>query len=263
MSEKEVKTIYPCVPLRGVSIFPNTVVHFDIGRDKSIKALEAAMADERILFVSSQMDENILIPTFDDIYKVGTLIRVNQMLKINGDAVRVLVTGLARAEIEEGFEGGDFMSCTLKQIDDDLGEDGLSVEDKAGLRVLTDLFIEHAALSPQLTDEIVDKTLAEDDPIALVDKMASELAISVQRKQEILEAIPFSERLKLLISVITEENEIAEVEKELAQKVKENVDNNQKEYFLKERMRVIQEELGEDENAQAEADAWLEKLDEL
>lgn len=269
MSEKEIKTkenekeIYPCVPLRGVSIFPNTVVHFDIGRDKSIKALEAAMAGGRMLFVTSQKDENILIPTFDDVYRVGTIVRVNQMLKINGDAVRVLVTGMSRAEIEEAYDGGNYMSCTVREIEDGLSEDGLSVEDKAGLRVVTDLFVEYAALSPQITDEIVDKILAEDDPIVLVDKISSDLAISVQRKQELLEMTPFSERLKLLISVIMEENEIAEVEKELAQKVKENVDNNQKEYFLKERMRVIQEELGEDEDAHAEADAWLEKLDAL
>ena len=263
MSEELTKTIYPCVPLRGVSIFPNTVVHFDIGRDKSIKALEAAMAEGRMLFVSSQKDENILIPTFDDIYEVGTLVRVNQMLKINGDAVRVLVTGMVRASIDEKVERDDYMACTITEIPDLVSEDGLSVEEKAAVRVLTDAFIEYASLSPMITEEIVDKTLAEDDPFALVDKISSELAVPVFKKQELLEAYPFVERVKLLISVINEEIEIGEVEKELAQKVKENVDNNQKEYFLKERMRVIQEELGEDENAQAEADAWLEKLDAL
>ena len=263
MSEQEIKTIYPCVPLRGVSIFPNTVVHFDIGRDKSIKALETAMADDRMLFVSSQKDENILIPTFDDIYEVGTLVRVNQMLKINGDAVRVLITGISRAVITERIDQDGYLACRIKEIVDLLEEKDFGIEEKAGLRVLTDKFIEYAALSPQITDEIVDKTLSEDDPVALVDKISAELAISVAKKQELLEAMSFGARLNLLIEIITEENEIAEVEKELAQRVKENVDNNQKEYFLKERMKVIQEELGEDENAQAEADAWLEKLDSL
>jgi len=262
MSEERKKT-YPCVPLRGISIFPNTVVHFDIGRDKSIKALEAAMAGDRVIFVSSQKDENILIPTFDDIYEVGTLVRVNQMLKINGDAVRVLITGLSRAAIIEKIENEDYLECGVEEIVEKINPEGLTVEEKAGLRVLTDKFIEYSALSPQMTDEIVDKTLAEDNPIGLVDKIAAELAIPVYKKQELLEKMPFGDRLELLIRTITEEIEIAEVEKELAQKVKENVDNNQKEYFLKERMRVIQEELGEDENAQAEADAWLEKLDAL
>ena len=263
MSEQEVKTIYPCVPLRGISIFPNTVVHFDIGRDKSIKALEAAMAGDRMLFVSSQKDENILIPTFDDIYQVGTLVRVNQMLKINGDAVRVLITGISRAKIEEQIEKEEYMACTINEIPDEIDVDALTVEEKAGLRVLTERFIEYSSLSPQMTEEIVDKTLSEDDPVSLVDKMSAEMAIPVFKKQELLEKMPFADRLNLLLEVMTEEIEIAEVEKELAQKVKENVDNNQKEYFLKERMKVIQEELGEDENAQAEADAWLEKLDAL
>lgn len=263
MSEKEVKTIYPCVPLRGVSIFPNTVVHFDIGRDKSIRALEAAMTEGRMLFVTSQRDENILIPTFNDVYEVGTLVRVNQMLKINGDAVRVLVTGLSRASIDQIIEKDDYMACTVDEINEEFDFDDLTIEDKAGLRVLTDKFIEYAALSPQITDDIVDKTLAEDNPVSLVDKISAEIAIPIARKQELLEQTSFSERLKLLITILNEENEIAEVEKELAQKVKESVDNNQKEYFLKERMKVIQEELGEDENPQQEADAWLEKLEDL
>lgn len=263
LQEGDNSPVYPCVPLRGVSIFPNTVVHFDIGRDKSIKALEAAMADNRMMFVSSQKDENILIPTFDDIYEVGTLVKVNQMLKINGDAVRVLVTGVCRAAINKRVDRDNYMACTLDIRTEIIDIEGLTVEEKAGLRVLTDLFIEYSALAQQITDEMVDKTLSEDDPGALVDKIAAELNVSIAKKQVILEASPFGERLKKLIEILTEENEIAEVEKHLAQKVKENVDNNQKEYFLKERMKVIQEELGEDEDAHAEADAWLEKLDSL
>lgn len=255
--------IYPCVPLRGVSIFPNTVVHFDVGRDKSIKALEAAMVENRMLFVSSQVDDTVLIPTFDDIYETGTLVKINQMLKINGDAVRVLVTGICRATIETRIPNDEYLACTVIQQMEDLDPEGLSVQEKAGLRVLVDKFIEYAALSPQLTDEIVDKTLSEENPVALLDKISAEMNVSLAKKQALLEATPFSARLEKLIEVITEEIEIAEVERELAQKVKENVDNNQKEYFLKERMKVIQEELGDDENAQAEADVWLEKLDKL
>ena len=262
MSEEKFKK-YPCVALRGITIFPHTVVHFDIGRDKSIRALESAMANDRMLFVASQKDENILIPTFDDIYEVGTLVRVNQMLKINGDAVRVLITGVSRAVIRGRIENEDYMVCEIEELPETIDIEGMTVEEKAGLRILTDKFIEYSALSPQMTDEVVDKTLSEEDPIGLVDKISAELAIPTFKKQELLERTPFGDRLRLLIETITEEIEIAEVEKELAQKVKENVDNNQKEYFLKERMRVIQEELGEDENAQAEADAWLEKLDAL
>ena len=104
---------YPCVPLRGISIFPNTIVHFDIGRDKSVRALEAAMADDKLIFVSSQKDESVLIPTFNDIYDVGTIVKVKQMLKINGDVVRILVEGINRAKIYTPISDDGYMSCTV------------------------------------------------------------------------------------------------------------------------------------------------------
>ncbi|MBP3816389.1 MAG: endopeptidase La [Firmicutes bacterium] len=255
--------VYPCVPLRGVSIFPDTVIHFDIGRDKSVRALEAAMADDKLIFVSSQKDENILIPTFSDIYNVGTIVKVKQMLKINGDVVRVLVEGIRRAKLDTPISEEGYMSCTLIELPMGVDELALSVEEKAAMRILTDKFIEYAALTNAISDEVVDKVLKEKDPSALVDKMANELAVSCARKQLVLEAEPFYNRINQLIAIISEENDIAVMEKQLAQKVKESVDNNQKEYFLKERMKVIQEELGEDEDPTQEADAWLAKLDEL
>ena len=260
---QETKHIYPCVPLRGVTLFPNTLVHFDVGREKSIRALEAAMADDRLLFVSSQMDETVQIPTFDDIYEMGTLVKVKQMLKVNGDVVRVLVSGVCRARIEEVISEERYMACTLYEIYEEIDGEALNAEEKAGMRLLTDKFIEYASLTDQITDEVVDRTLAESDPAALVDKIAAELNVTTVKKQSILEAMPFGERVKKLVEMIAGENEISRLEKQLAQKVKENVDTNQKEYFLKERMRVIQEELGEDEDAAQEAEKWLAKLDEL
>ncbi len=255
--------VYPCVPLRGVSIFPHTIVHFDIGRDKSIRALEAAMASDRTLFVSTQMDENVLLPKFDDIYETGTLVKVKQMLKINGDAVRVLVNGIARAKVGSIRKEEGYLACSVEIIPDEISEIGLTIEEKAELRILQDAFVKYAALTSHISDDTLDKTLAEEDPGVLVDLIASELEVSTDRKQRVLEGETFGTRLERLISLVSEENEIAEVEKQLAQKVKENVDNNQREYFLKERMKVIQEELGEDENAQDEADEWLNKLDQL
>ncbi len=262
-AESDVRRVYPCVPLRGVSIFPNTIVHFDIGRDKSIKALERAMAGDKLMFVSTQKDESILIPTFDDIYKTGTVVRVKQMLKINGDAVRVLVSGICRAKIDTPISEDGFMSCTVHELPEKVDAQALTVEERASIRIMTDKFIEYAALTNQITDEIVDRTLADNEPASLVDRIAAEIDVSTVKKQAVLEAEPFAERVLKLIGIITEENEIAAIEKQLNQKVKESVDNNQKEYFLKERMKVIQEELGEDEDAQAEADEWLSKLDEL
>lgn len=262
MSE-EAKVLFPCIPLRGVSIFPNTVIHFDIGREKSIRALEKAMADDKLLFVSSQKDENVLIPTFDDIYHVGTIVKIKQMLKIQGDAVRVLVEGICRAELVERIDGESYMSCAVRQIEETAGMEDLPLEDKAAMRILRDSFIEYAALTGQVSDDLVDKAISSENPAAVTDKIANELLISVKRKQKVLEALDLSQRIRILTSVIAEENEIAVIEKELSQKVKENIDNNQKEYFLREKMKAIQEELGVNEDAGIEAADWLKELSEL
>ena len=155
------------------------------------------------------------------------------------------------------------MSCTVFELPEEIDPEVLNVEEKAHLRILTEKFIEYAALSERLNEESIDKVLSETKPSALVDNIANELVLPIAKKQRILEATPFVHRLEVLLSVVSEENEIATVEKELARKVKENVDKNQKDYFLKERMKVIQEELGEEENAMEEADEWLKKLDEL
>ncbi|MEE0741199.1 MAG: endopeptidase La [Emergencia sp.] len=255
--------IFPCIPLRGVSIFPNTVIHFDIGREMSIRALEKAMATDKMMFVSTQKDENVLIPTFKDIYPIGTIVRVKQMLKIQGDAVRVLVEGLCRAEIGEQITEESYMSCTVRKIEEHIEEDDLTLADIAAMRLLTDAFVEYAALSGQVSDETVDKAVSGEVPGAVVDKIANEMLIPCSRKQKVLSELDFSERIKTLTTIIAEENEIAVIEKELSQKVKENIDNNQKEYFLRERMKAIQEELGVNEDAGVEAAEWLKALEEL
>ncbi|WP_419024247.1 endopeptidase La [Emergencia sp.] len=261
--QEERKDLFPCIPLRGVSIFPNTVVHFDIGREKSIRALEKAMATDKLIFVSTQKDESVLIPTFEDIYAIGCIVKIKQMLKIQGDAVRVLVEGICRAEVTERVTEESYMSCTVRRIEEDIDTDSLSMEDKAAMRILTESFIEYAALTGQVTDEVVDKAVSSQMPAVVVDKIVSELMIPCSKKQKVLEALDFSQRIQVLTSMIAEENEIAVIEKELSQKVKESIDNNQKEYFLREKMKAIQEELGVNEDAGIEAADWLKALEEL
>ena len=261
--EEETKTIYPCIALRGVSIFPNTVTHFDIGREKSIRALEKAMSKDKLLFVSTQKDENVLIPTFDDVYGIGTLVKIKQMLKIQGDAVRVLVEGLHRGAIDEVISEEEYMSCTIEPIMEELLEEDFSTEDKAAMRILHENFVKYVALSSHVNDDIVDKVVASGNPLVIVDKIASEMLISCSRKQTILEELDFSQRIQKLAAIVAEENEIAMVEKVLAKKVKESVDQNQKEYYLREKMKAIQEELGVNEDAGAEAAEWLKDLENL
>ncbi len=262
MSEEN-KVIFPCIPLRGVSIFPNTVIHFDVGREKSIRALEKAMADDKLLFVSTQKEDQVLIPTFTDIYTTGTIVKIKQMLKIQGDAVRVLVEGICRAELLQPLEEEEFLSCTVRQIEEELDIEQMSPADKAAMKILTEAFIEYAALTGHVSDDLVDKAISNENPLVVADKIANELLIRTSRKQKVLETLDFSERIQILTTMIAEENEIAVIEKELSKKVKENIDHNQKEYFLREKMKAIQEELGVNEDAGIEAADWMKQLEEL
>ena len=265
MEDKQlgIKEILPCIPLRGLSVFPNTVVHFDIGREMSVRALEHAMATDKLIFVSSQKDEKVMIPTVDDLYQIGTVIRVKQMLRLQGDVVRVLVEGITRAVVDECISEENFLSVAISRIEEHVIQDELSIEDKAQIRVLQEAFTEYAALTQQITDEVVDKTLRSERPEVMVDRIANELMVPVPKKQKVLESLLFTERVKILNGIIAEENEIAVVEKNLSDKVKDSMNKSQRDFYLREKVRAIQSELGYDDDPTEETQEMLEKLDKL
>lgn len=259
--DKEEILTMPCIPLRGLLVYPRTVLHFDVGREKSIRALEAAMNKDKILFVSSQKDENILIPTPDDYYKVGTVVKIKQMLKIQGDSVRVLVEGMYRASIKEITAEEPYISASVDRLESiNMPED--SIEARAMTRVVLNSFNEYAQLATGVRTDIYDLSVIIDDPDALADSIAIQLDIDISKKQKILETLDVRERLTILNGIIFEENQILRLEKKLNEEVEENVKQNQKEYYLREQMKVIQNELGFGEDA-VEAKEWLDKLDEL
>lgn len=258
----EERTVMPCIPLRGLLIFPNTVLHFDVGREKSIKALEAAMNNDKILFVSSQKDENILIPTQEDYYKVGTAIKIKQMLKIQGDTVRVLVEGLYRACIREVVSEEPYITVDVDEIKS-INYPAEETETQAMIRVMLDNFEEYKSLKPNFKADLYDLSVIMDNADMLTDTIAIQLNIDVAQKQKILETADVKERMILLSSLIFEENQILNLERKLSIQVEENVKQNQKEYYLREQMKAIQSELGFGEDAVAEADEWMQKLKEL
>ena len=260
--DKEETLTMPCIPLRGLLVYPRTVLHFDVGREKSIRALEAAMNKDKILFVSSQKDENILIPTPDDYYKVGTVVKIKQMLKIQGDSVRVLVEGMYRASIKEITAEEPYISASVDRLESiNMPED--SIEARAMTRVVLNSFNEYAQLATGVRTDIYDLSVIIDDPDALADSIAIQLDIDISKKQKILETLDVRERLTILNGIIFEENQILRLEKKLNEEVEENVKQNQKEYYLREQMKVIQNELGFGEDAVSEAKEWLDKLDDL
>ena len=253
--------LVPCIPLRGLIVYPKTVLHFDIGREKSIKALEAAMSDDKLLFVASQKDDSILIPTADDFYHVGTVVKVKQMLKIQGDGVRVLVDGLYRAKIESLNSGEPYFRVMAEKAET-VTYDPADLELQALMRLVLNSFDEYIELS-ELKSEAYDLVSAIEDPEIFCDTVAMQMRIKISQKQEVLEAMDVKERLSILNRIITEENEILRLELDINEKVQDSIKKNQKEYFLHEQMKVIQDELGFGEEAAAEATRWMEDLDKL
>jgi len=253
---------FPCIPLRGLTIFPQTILHFDIGREKSIRALEYAMKNGKELFVTSQMDENILIPTPDDYYKVGTVVKVKQMLKIQGDTIRVLVDGQYRAVLKELVREEPFLMAKVEEAEIIPAEED-DPEVQALMRAALDNFDEYLNFDTGLKDTAYDVVAGISQPDLFADTLAMQLMVKVPQKQEVLEAFDVKERLAVLNRIIAGENHILGLEQDINNKVQESIKNNQKEYFLREQMKAIQGELGADEDAEAEADKWLEALETL
>ncbi len=253
--------LMPCIPLRGLIVYPKTVLHFDIGREKSIKALETAMETDKLLFVAPQMDDSVLIPTAEDFYHTGTVVKVKQMLKIQGDGVRVLVDGLYRAKIDWINSGEPYFRVAVSKADTVTYDDS-DLEMQALKRLVLASFDEYIDLS-DIKAEAYELVAGIDDQEIFCDTVATQMNIRISQKQEILEALDVKERLKILNRIISEENEILRLELDLNEKVQDSIKKNQKEYFLHEQMKVIQDELGFGEEAAAEATRWMDELDKL
>ena len=256
------RILMPCIPLRGLSIFPRTILHFDIGREKSIKALENAMNGDKLLFVTSQKDENILIPTPDDYYQVGTVVKVKQMLKIQGDAVRVLVDGQYRATLAEIVTEEPFIQAFVEEADI-IPADNTELEVQAMMRSVLYAFDEYIELNPAVKEEVYDLISSIEEPDIFADTIAMQMDIKISAKQELLETFDVKERLEILNRIILEENQILRLERNISEKVQEAVKQNQKEYILREQMKAIQDELGYGEEAASEATRWTEELEKL
>ena len=233
--------LMPCIPLRGLIVYPKTVLHFDIGREKSIKALETAMETDKLLFVAPQMDDSVLIPTADDFYHTGTVVKVKQMLKIQGDGVRVLVDGLYRAKIDWINSGEPYFRVAVTKADTVTYDDS-DLELQALKRLVLASFDEYIDLS-DIKAEAYELVAGIDDQEIFCDTVATQMTIRISQKQEILEALDVKERLKILNRIISEENEIPRLELDLNEKVQDSIKKNQKEYFLHEQMKLDKLEL--------------------
>ncbi|ENJ6137281.1 endopeptidase La [Bacillus cereus] len=251
--------IVPLLPLRGVLVYPTMVLHLDVGRDKSIQALEQAVMDENIIFLAMQKEMNIDDPKEDDIYSVGTVAKVKQMLKLPNGTLRVLVEGLHRAEVVEFIEEENVVQVSIKTVTEEVEAD---LEEKALMRTLLEHFEQYIKVSKKVSNETFATVADVEEPGRLADLIASHLPIKTKQKQEILEIISVKERLHTLISIIQDEQELLSLEKKIGQKVKRSMERTQKEYFLREQMKAIQTELGDKEGKGGEVEELREKIEQ-
>lgn len=251
----------PVLPLRGVTIFPEMIMHFDVGREKSLKALEEAMKQNELILAVTQRDADVDEPSRKDLYTVGTVVQIKQMAKIGDGQFKVLVKGTVRAKILD-IEESDYLSAKIEIINEEaLGEQ--DTEQEALVRTIAELFEKYAGLNPRITDEVLYGILNLKDSIEMMDIIIGHIVLEVEKKQAILECLDIRERMYKTIEVLKAEIEILSMQKEIISKVKANIEQSQKEYFLREQIKVIQEQLGDKDGLQADIEKYEEKIKSL
>ncbi len=257
----EIKTL-PLLALRGLIVFPQMLVHFDVGREKSIRAIEAAMSENQQVFLVAQRDLRSEEPDFDDLYEVGTVARICQILKLPGDNMRVMVEGVARAKISNRMTSEPYFLAEIAPVKARrrrVSEDQV----EAIIRQAYAFFDEYARLAPRLSAELAAGVTEITDPGHLADFIAQNMVVRHEEKQTILELSNPIDRLTRVISLLSHENEILDIEHNIQNKLRQQLSKNQREYFLREQIKTIQDELGESENLGQEVDEYRDKIKKL
>lgn len=255
---KKTEEIVPLLPLRGLLVYPTMVLHLDVGREKSVQALEKAMVDDHLIFLTTQKEVSTDEPQEDDLYRMGTLTKVKQMLKLPNGTIRVLVEGLVRAEIVEFFEGEDHYSATLRKHED---RDTKDAEDEALMRTMLEYFEQYIKMSKKISAETYSSVADIEEPGRMADIISSHLPLKLKEKQEILDTIDIKERINKVIEIIHNEKEVLGLEKKIGQRVKRSMERTQKEYYLREQMKAIQKELGDKEGKTSEVSELSDKIE--
>ncbi|WAH38945.1 endopeptidase La [Alicyclobacillus dauci] len=257
----EHKGTYPLLPLRGLLVYPSMVLHFDVGRPKSVKALEQAMVDDHLIVLASQEDGQVDEPEIADLYRVGTLARVKQMMKLPNGTIRVLVEGLSRAEILDFVQSDEYFVVNV-EIHDDVEDVPVTTEMEAMMRSISQQFEQYVKLSRKLDQETYAAVIDIEHPGRFADMVASHLPLKVKEKQDILESFDIQSRMERLLQILSDEREVLELERQIHQRVRKQMEKTQKEYYLREQMKAIQRELGDKEGRTGEIEELRAKLEE-
>ena len=253
--------VMPLIPLRGLTVFPNMVLHFDIGREKSIVALERAMMLNQIVFLATQKNVDIELPTFKEIYSVGTVAKVKQMLKLPDGNIRVLVDGQYRGKSVSLSSDTPYFLVSVEALPDPEVE--INADVLALMRTAVTQFLEFASLHPKLSSENRSGFEEIEQPGRLADIIASSMNLKSADAQKVLATTDPVKRLAKVVKLLTRETEILKIENKINTKVKTQMNKSQREYYLREQMRAIQEELGGGEDSGTEAEEWRKRLKKL
>ena len=269
MSEKvtikvERKTLHlPTIALRGLVVFPNNLVHFEVGREKSIAAVEWAMANNSNVFLVAQKSMDTTDPAQADLFTYGVVAEVKQVLRVSEDLVKVLVEGKYRAKLTELDASGDFLLSEVRPAPVCPGKPEEAVETEALLRALKTGFDEYLGMNPRLGKDVVFAIVSSDDPAFLSEYMPANLLFRYEDKQAVMDEGTLNGRLKKLVEMLRRECQVMKIEKEIAEKVNESMDKNQRDYYLHEQLHIISDELGEGDDTHAEADEYRCRITEL
>ena len=250
----------PTIALRGLVVFPNNLVHFEVGREKSIAAVEWAMANNSNVFLVAQKEMETSEPTQQDLYTYGVVAEVKQVLRVSDELVKVLVEGKYRAKVTELDTTGDFLLSAVRSAPVRAAKPEEAVETEALLRALKTGFDEYLGMNPRLAKDVVFTIVSSDDPMFLTEYMPANLLFRYEDKQAVMNENTLNGRLQRLVEMLRRECQVMKIEKEIAEKVNESMDKNQRDYYLHEQLHIISDELGEGDDTHAEADEYRRRI---
>lgn len=255
--------IMPALAMRGLVVFPKIVIHFDVARTKSNEALKAALSEDRKIFLITQNDISVDNPSADDLYKVGVVAEIKQVLKTPNNVTRVLIEGLYKARLVNVLKDEPYMVSEIKRIPDSGRSKINAVEMEAMVRTLKEAFEVYCSQVPRMPKELIASILDEDDPQKIYESIVFNVAFTTPDKQNLLETNGIAKKLALLIAILTREAEVLSLEHQIQNEVKEQIDKGQREYYLREQMKVISNQLGETDDLQDETYDYIEAIEKL
>jgi ATP-dependent Lon protease len=250
----------PVLPLRDVVVYPNMVIPLFVGRDKSIQALEAAMANNKQILLVAQKSAELDEPSFDDFHTIGTLSSILQLLKLPDGTIKVLVEGAERAKVIRFAEESEYFTAEITVLDNEEPEDEKKLEVLS--RSIVSLFEQYVKLNKKVPPEVLTSLAGIDDPSRLSDTIAAHMSLKLDEKQHVLEIVSTYERLEHLMNLIEAELDVLQIEKRIRGRVKQQMEKSQREYYLNEQMKAIQKELGEMEDAPNEVEELAQKIED-